>query len=372
VQDGLALYPEDPVLAAVFARTLQEDGFQQAALTYVQRALELAPADAGLTTLRMLLLDDEAFATAMQDYPENVASADPRVLARGLLADPGDRLFSLFAESGGIEHVDLTAYLSDQAGADLHSRISSALSSYDGHRWVDRDWDGLAEERYTYRDGSLLRWQVDADGDGHAEVDFRFDAGRLSVELSEAMLTILYAPYPYAGSVVIDGRTYRLAPRRFTADFVSGLSESRSGSPQIASLALRVPEVWPREEDVASVALSFSVAEPPTVVYLRQGDPAVRKEMYSDRTVAYEYSGGPDPAIYVDLANTGRFELIVGPGEDRGLIDADGDGSAEALIDFPDQSTRWDLDGDGIYELSTETPADVVLSYFSGRTEVGQ
>ena len=94
--------------------------------------------------------------------------------------------------------------------------------------------------------------------------------------------------------------------------------------------------------------------------------------MYSDRTVTYVYSEGRDPALYVDLANTGHFELIVESGSDRGFIDADGDGVAEALIDFFSQSARWDLDGDGVYELSTPASADVVSTYFSGQTEVGQ
>jgi tetratricopeptide (TPR) repeat protein len=364
LRDGLVRYPREPSLLALFAETLEKDGLTGAALFYVERALGLAPADPALTAMKLLLVDDDTFRSQLGDYVETHGTHDPRVLARALAVAPSERLFSLFVESGGLEHVDLTAMVGQASEGDFGERVASALAGYTGYRWVDTDWDGLPEERYTYREGELLRWQVDQNGDGRSESDFDLIGLRLSLDLPAARITIGYDSYPHVGSVAVDERVYDVAPFRFTADFVRNLRDA-----QFRALRLHLPETWPTEADVASVALRLDDRgsnDPRITTFLRRGEQIVREEVHTDRTILYDYSLGERPRVYLDLASDGHPELVASPSGDGGVygtLDVNQDGSFEAMLDFSALQILWDLDGDGTSELATAMTADSDFVY---------
>ncbi len=373
---ALRRFPRDPRLLRLHARTLEAGGRGGEARRLLDQALALQPEEAGLLLERARLEPAAARRLELLRRYREAGGEDPAGAVLALRANPKDApaWVELFIRQGGGRRLDELAEVGRlAAGRPGLQRILEAAID-EGERVVDRNGDGLNEERYLYEGGALQAWELDGDQDGRPEARALFRGGAVAeLTLGEepaGRVHLTYEPYPQLVAVEMasDGSTadggagrraaYRLPPFRLTADLIQRL-------PSAGTLPFRVRLAQPdfRPDPAALRRLAWRVDERDGAGVLRRtastadGRPVEEQEDLSgdgrlDRRVLYR--GGLPAEGWRDLDEDGRFEVREEYAKGvlvRLLWDEDGDGRAEyAQTAGPNAAGFWDYDGDGVFE----------------------
>lgn len=230
-----------------------------------------------------------------------------------------------FVRMGGLTDKDATTEMFELLPAGgVRARAEGVLSAYEGQSVRDEDHNGFWEERYTFENGVLVRWEIDADENGELEYDIEL-ADRLPVRLATSPegFRIEYGSYPEVASVSVVAeleRRYRIIPGRLTYDIIARDRD------------------W--GADVPDPAFSVTRADRP---------PLLSEELL--RRAAYSLEIAPvDGAVQRVLTLSGTTVL-------REVRDSDGNGRIDHVIAYRDGlpvSGMRDADGNGTFEITEQ------------------
>ena len=238
---------------------------------------------------------------------------------------------------------------------------------FSGLSHSDSDGDGFWEERVTVVEGSIERWEVDADQNGINEVDVVLHEGepvRLTVEQPAGMVIADYDSYPFVRTVTVPlpvgSSSHNLLP--FSVR-VPVLQELPVGGPSLES-SLELPD------DFVGLDLSAVILATATVEVRDSEDRVVQNSSLEegivvrsswdtnvdgamDHLVVYR-SGLPVTALR-DIDGDGYFEVAEAYVDGRlsmMVVDEDDNGTPDVIEEAREGGERaWDLDQDGVIDV---------------------
>ncbi len=160
--------------------------------------------------LRLLLTYVER--TARSQHREQVlqryfdlGGADP--IASLLLLEQSEDAaaeFARFRNLGGVREQDLLRRAVPLLDPATRAELINEMRSFDGELIIDRDRNGIAEDRMEFSGGELLRWRVDRNQDGTVEYDIQFSGGwpvHVEHEGSAGFRALQWSIYPEVRSI---------------------------------------------------------------------------------------------------------------------------------------------------------------------------
>lgn len=290
--------------------------------------------------------------------------SDPRIVF--LEPSVSASTVSRFVELGGLANLSVLRELAGVADREQRARLEADARGFSGTALVDRNRDGVWDERVTVESGLITRWERDRNQDGRHEVDTRLGPrGPIEVVIGESdRITVRYGRYPYVESTTraVDAGTERfvMRPRAMRLDVFSDLAPdgARYGPTPELVQSVRVPRLPELIE--AAVQIELRNAEGAFVERSYVLD-SVRRAVERDGSGDGEpdhflvTNGGLAVAGVRDLDADGRFEIAEGYRNGRLValaVDSDDDGAPDVFERGAVESIReWDLDGDGAIDV---------------------
>jgi hypothetical protein len=296
---------------------------------------------------------------------------DPEVscllIEKGLV-DPV-REMERFTAFGGFSRAGLLRKIAAALRVRYPKLLEEALASFTGTAVLDKDADGIPEERFRLEKGRLLGWDTDEDQDGLDELTVEFQEAedtflpaRVIYRTGGAVMDCLYAGYPYVSEAVYSEgeRTFShsLLPGSLALPIVRGFAPGAGTS----WLDYHLDEAWrelPREkiEALSYMYEERNAREPDyrRLVFLTGG--RVRQMDFTYGGVVFHrvfFDGGRFSYGLRDLDRDGVFDTreFYEDGKLAALrADTTGDGKEDyAETFFPDIIKEWDIDGDGVID----------------------
>jgi tetratricopeptide (TPR) repeat protein len=291
----------------------------------------------------------------------------------------GERDLTVFRDLGGFEDLFLIRRAYALAGAlGGREQLSTFIQEFDGWIEGDSDRDGFYETRILLSQGTLRRWEQDADQDGLPErvllsdglaplAVFELEPTRSDPEggrVSE--VRIGYDEYPAVGSVTFitpdRRREFYLIPGKIEYSIVDRSLDLESNVPHMLVPIDTVPAIL----NLESVRkYTYQVIErtredsPPSLVasYVDGVLHSSKHDRDRDGSIDHviDYVGGLPATGRRDLDADGRFEVRERYTDGRLsllLVDNDSDGTPEfqTRLESPERMS-WDFDEDGLIDM---------------------
>jgi hypothetical protein len=263
--------------------------------------------------------------------------------------------------------LDLIERLRSAEEAGPLAQILDDAGQFSGISVSDSDGDGFWEVRVTINQGSVERWETDADQNGINEVEVVLLAGepvQATVEQREGMVVADYESYPFVRTVTVPlatgSRRYVLLPFAVRAPI---LRELPVGGPRLES-PLELPAGFVGLDLGAVLLATASLQERDAdgrIVEHRTLDNGIvvrssrdtNGDGAMDHLVIYR-SGLPVTALR-DIDGDGYFEVAEAYVHGRVsmlVVDEDDDGTPDVTEYARDGGEReWDLDQDGVIDV---------------------
>lgn len=314
-------------------------------------------------------------------------------------ADDPAAEFARFRSLGGDQEQDLlrrAVPLLDQATREA---LIAEMNAFNGELTVDRDRNGIPEERLEFRAGELVRWRLDRNQDGTDYFDIRFSEGvpyTVHHDGTTGFRALRWSIYPEVRSVRFSShpeydQVYHLIGDRLEvllidpeALAVPGTDDPEAEAVSALPQSLRRWALHPEAVliDSATVAPQAAFVEyirpgeqqPFRVTELVDGEPSRRVEdTIGDGAVDYivVFRDGRRHEAMRDLLGTGAFEVLE-TYEDGRLrritVTGDGDDTARFYQEFDELEIRsWDFDRDGNPDVQERYfGGDLVLRQYAG------
>ena len=314
------------------------------------------------------------------DQYEQKGGNDPLAPVIALEASPRDasRYLSMFIDQGGLSRQDLVQRVAGaiRGSRSLAATFQPALSGFSGTRDMDRDGDGLYEERWMFTSGVPTAWVRDENEDGVPEYSATFEKG---VPASftwksdpKTDLTLKFNSYPSVESVeektasgAARQRSFLLEPFSVAVPFLGkGIPVPLGGLAPSIPAGFRLP--GPGELLRASYRVEEYGADGTTVV--RRIDLSHGKRVYMEEDTLG--SGTLDHRVWYrdgqpvrgarDLNGSGKFDVeeTWKNGTLSSIaVDTNGDGKVDYRERYGASPMKsWDYNEDGIVD-SREYPA---------------
>jgi tetratricopeptide (TPR) repeat protein len=378
---ALAAFPGEPVLLEFFFRTadpLRPETVRRFELLDKNHAASL-PAFAAYI---QAAADSDGLLTLAWDYFK-AGGNDPAVsclLMQKGAADP-EREIERFVSFGGLKRMDLLRSVYASTRQRYPRLLANLLSAFTGTSVLDKDKDGIGEEKFSIQGGKLFLWEIDEDQDGLDELSVEFSEktllpSRLVYRSGDSVLSCAYALYPYIEEAMYEGgisgsapgsrRTLnRILPGVLSLPIFSGgtFQESPEGIPYLFyRLNSELSFLSLERVEAAAYMYEERTAEDPEYtrrVFLRDGvagridivHGGGEKERVLHRLIFEE---GKFACGLRDLDRDGIFDVREFFEDGRLLaaaIDTTGDGKPDYReFFFPEVFKEWDFNGDGIID----------------------
>lgn len=262
--------------------------------------------------------------------------------------------------------------------ADERLAISALLLGWSGTLLADANADRIPEARTVYRNGSAVRFELDLDQDGRAELAVQLIEGapaRAEAVLSGETVSVTYGAWPGVAELSwLSGgelRRYWFAPGSLSLP-VLAFDELPSSGSRPFRLARRSGVAIPTERAAASLAFAASRVDlrSSESFDIEAGVPAnsIRTDARGATAVVHRERG----AVALELLDfdgdgvyEGRRTWLVDDAEParsspRMLeVDLDGDGRPDYRETYiPSASREWDYDGDGLWDAAVRPGPD--------------
>jgi len=294
----------------------------------------------------------------------------------GLVSAP--RAAAEILSGGNAKRRDVEALIDASRDTDERSAISALLLGWSGTLLADANGDGIPEARTAYRNGTALRFELDLDQDGRAELDVQLSEGapvRAEAVLSGETVSVAYGAWPGVAELAWSSggevRRYWFAPGSLALPLLS-FDELPSAAGRPFRIFRRSAVAVPTERAAASLAFaasrvdlrsteSFDVEAGIPADSFRTDDRGVVAVVHRERgAVSLELLDFDGDGIY-----EGRRTWLVDDAElarstPRTLeVDLDGDGRPDYRETYvPSPSREWDYDGDGLWDASVRPGPD--------------
>lgn len=294
----------------------------------------------------------------------------------GLVSAP--RAAAEVLSGGSAYRRDVEALVEASRDAEEREAIASLLLAWSGELLADANGDGIPEARAVYRNGTAVRFELDLDQDGRAELAVQLTEGapvKGEATLSDETVHVAYGAWPGVAELAWESggeaRRYWFAPGALSLPLLS-FDEIPSAGSRPFRLVRRSAVAVPTERAAASLAFAASRVDlRSTESYdIEAGVPAnsFRTDARGVKAVVHRERG----AISVELLDfdgdgiyEGRRTWLVDDAElarstPRLLeVDLDGDGRPDYRETYlPISSREWDYDGDGLYDASVRSGPD--------------
>ncbi|MFW5806656.1 MAG: hypothetical protein ACOCWU_03210 [Spirochaetota bacterium] len=250
---------------------------------------------------------------------------------------------------------------------ETRDRAQRVLAGYDGTSVRDEERTGYPRERFEFEDGAVVRWRVDEDQDGRAELEVDLE-NRVPQRVSPTPegYRLEYGSYPEVSWVEVTGeeerRLYRIRPGHAVYPILDDEIDWGSQLPDAVF-------PYPRAEEYPPLSESFLRRRAYRVEFARGSGPVTRVRTLDegevvrevrdgegdgriDHVIAYK-NGRPSTGVR-DADRDGRFEVFeeYEEGELAVLfVDATGDGAVDYTEDLgPERGRQWDVNGNGIMD----------------------
>ncbi len=328
------LYPDDPRFFRVLLELDDAPGFEEL------RRIENDPMPENQHWYALLLRYVQVAATesdrerAVRLYLEHHGD-DPAIFGYAHHLDDEDRITRFF-DLGGDRDIGLIQALYAEVGERGRDMLRDRFDDFSGTLILDRERRGLADERFDFENGLLVRWEIDERVDGRPEwvVEFSSDDGdprrvvrRIDSPEGLDVVDLTYRHYPEVAHAATGDERIFLRPRSFEYPILD-------------------PES-PWFETEHSVFFPFSLSAPPF-------------EPERDRllTESYLVQRRDDDRIHASVRMRNGVPVL----ESRDTL---GDGRVDAVLYYEDGTVRRalrDPTGDGVFNVFEEYD-DGVLSW---------
>ncbi|MBP7095170.1 MAG: hypothetical protein KBC36_03660 [Spirochaetia bacterium] len=294
----------------------------------------------------------------------------------GLVSAP--RAAAEILSGGSVYRRDVEALIEASRDADEREAITALLLGWSGALLADANGDGIPEARAAYRNGAIVRFELDLDQDGRAELAVHLSEGapvRAEAVLSGETVSVAYGAWPGVAELAWESggevRRYWFAPGAFSLPLLSFDELASSGSRPFR-LARRSAVAVPTERAAASLAFAASRVDLRSTESfdIEAGVPAdsFRTDAQGVVAVVHRERGAVSLEL-LDFDGDGIFEgrrtWLADDGElarstPRLLeVDLDGDGRPDYRETYvPSPSREWDYDGDGLWDASVRPGPD--------------
>ena len=390
---GVMRFGQNIEMNVLFAQSLLSSNRFSESIRFIERLLEQDPENTQLLIFQILHDNDSPRkADAVSRYI-SAGGKDPLVLLNALkIGGSGtsdQSLITLFFEGGGGDRVDLLEQLQSFIGTgnDLSGIVMQKVAGFSGDRIIDKNRDGFYEEKYTYRDGRLIKLIRDSNQDGRPEMVFYFDeAGpRRLVKYNEGEQHLEYGPYPFIEKIafVSEGEYREYLLRQFQ---IEGLKIEKS---PIALKETLVYQLYPddlkdssTESQISQVAFRIRVFNPDDEIPFRTIELdkghilLIQEDRNRDGNMEYRLKFYGDLPVYGwrDLNENGIFDTkeqwIDGSCAEI-IHDFNEDGIYEIFRIFDDrgQWMMWDYNKDGIIDSKIYSEDSALFTWETGIPE---
>jgi len=361
---ALRRFPQSPQIYALLAELLSRQGQRTAAAEVLQRGINEIPTETELMYRLAVLERDSQKRRELVEAYFQAGGSDP---AAALLAikDGGgerERFVDLFFRLGGNGRI---GYLDELRELVPGQEISGRTEGYSGTRIRDLDRDGYYEQKFEYREGTLVRWISDQDQNGIAEAIVDFEE-RLPRKVTlprgggSGELQYLYGEYPFVESAsLVSGtslREYRMVPYALRLPAFVAIPTERFALELQADLKLDEDSIRNNAYQAVDYLIDKDLHERRT----RRMRSIRRTYLLEGRTVRIDEL--PDSAGHFTHTLFYSGSLPV-----EGIRDLDGDGEPEIREQFRNGRV-WkitlDQDGDGVNEFEQIFKGDLKQMYW--------
>ena len=370
------LYPDDPRFFRIILELDDAPGFEEL------RRIENDPMPENPHWHALLLRYVRVAATeadrerAVRLYLEYDGD-DPAIFRYAHHLEEEERI-SRFFEHGGDRDIGLIHSLYEEVGETGRTLLRERFDRFTGALIRDRERRGLADERFDFENGVLVRWEIDERVDGRPEwiIEFSPEDGepqrvvrRLDIREGVDEVELTYRQYPEVARATVGDERLFLRPRSFAFPILDPDSPwFESVHSVFFPFSLAVPPFEPRRDRLLTESYLVQRIEEERVtasVRLRNGVPVLEsRDTLGDGRVdsVFYYEEGTVRRALRDPVGDGFFDVF--EEYDEGVLswigyDSNRDGIYDFIESYEDgRLAEWDYDGDGQVDVRYESFVD--------------